>query len=566
MTIIPSVFVLLLLILSGSGDALSVVHITDVHIDPFYVTGSPTTQGCYCETHDSCARMPLSCAVGAAPFNESAPPFGAPEGNCATPPALWEGAMSALSDSVGYNHTDFAIFTGDFGEAGMSAPCASTQPAEIAITTNIARAMTSVRGALGGSVKVYGVLGNHDTAPGDVFDGSDEMAWLYSSLVSSFGDDFAHDESALASLLCCGWYSTPSPVSGLRIVALNTNYWTELNPLLRNISSPASLLGNKQLDWLNQTLATATENNEIVWILAHIPPVSWVDGRYDAFRTILTLYKNTVAAEFFGHDHVDEFFIVRECIPTSSPPNNKTTQWVETTGVNWCSGGNWNCGDVFGAGLMSGELYCPLLPSSLTPSQGVIACESICGNSSICEGFTYYPQASPNGACCMRTNCDSKPLNASSSAVCYEKAHNNDEPCMTGENYTKPLHMAFVGPSMTEGYPPSNPALRRYDVADVSGQFAVTDFTTYFANLTRANANWELEFEVEYVAKAQYQLPDLSANSFEALATRMAVNGSSAWDSFFSNHYKSYRGPSLPVCNSGTCKDDLLQMINGTNY
>ena len=88
------------------------------------------------------------------------------------------------------------------------------------------------------------------------------MQWLYSSLVSSFGADFAGDASAIADLGAFGWYATPSPQAGLRIVGLNTNYWTALNPLVFNTSSPAALLGDRQLQWLNATRANASAAGE----------------------------------------------------------------------------------------------------------------------------------------------------------------------------------------------------------------------------------------------------------------------------------------------------------------
>ena len=249
---------------------VAIPHVTDVHIDPFYVRNA-IADGCYCETHASCARMPASCVVTNDP-GKAAGAFGMSEADCATPPALWDSALGFLE---GLNSAaPFTVFTGDFGEAGLSAACSPSGPtARENIVANIAKAMDGVRSAFAG-VPVYGVLGNHDTAPGDVFDGTAEMAWLYSSLLDSFGSSFAGDSPALASLLKGGWYSTLSPVAGLRIVALNTNYFTVLNPLLSNRTSAASLLGESQFAFLNASLAAAAARGERVLLLGHIPPSS----------------------------------------------------------------------------------------------------------------------------------------------------------------------------------------------------------------------------------------------------------------------------------------------------
>ena len=390
------------------------------------------------------------------------------------------------------------------------------------------------------------------------------MQWLYSSLVSSFGADFAGDASAIADLGAYGWYSTPSPQAGLRIVGLNTNYWTALNPLVFNTSSPAALLGDRQLQWLNATLANASAAGEKVYIIAHIPPESWMPGRYDQFRLILTPFRSTVVAEFFGHDHLDEFMLVRECNepPPPSPAPNGTIEWIETKDISWCSGGNWACGDVFGQGLQDGDAWCPLLPAGSASAQ-VEACESVCGNSTLCRGFTYYPASAPNGACCMRTNTDSKPPDANSSAVCYEKPA---PPTACGpEEDATPMHVLFVAPSLTEGYPPSNPALRRYEVADASGGFAVLDSVTSFANITKANEDWSLLFEPEYRATKQYGLADMSAASFAGLVARMAVDGSDEWRQYYASQTKLYTG-STPACVAGRCKDNVLALCNGTRF
>jgi hypothetical protein len=86
--------------------------------------------------------------------------FGMPEDECATPPALWSSAMEYLSLANDANPAAFVVFTGDFGEAGLSYPCNTGQTAQEAIVENINNAMTAVRSAHPG-LKVYGAFGNH---------------------------------------------------------------------------------------------------------------------------------------------------------------------------------------------------------------------------------------------------------------------------------------------------------------------------------------------------------------------------------------------------------------------
>ena len=104
---------------------VAIPHVTDVHIDPFYVRNA-IADGCYCETHASCARMPASCVVTNDP-GKAAGAFGMSEADCATPPALWDSALGFLE---GLNSAaPFTVFTGDFGEAGLSAACSPSAAA-----------------------------------------------------------------------------------------------------------------------------------------------------------------------------------------------------------------------------------------------------------------------------------------------------------------------------------------------------------------------------------------------------------------------------------------------------
>lgn len=529
--------------------------------------------------------MPATCGIAPSPA-DAAGPFGAALDDCATPLALWASAMEFVSTL----NLRIVLLTGDFGEAGASAPCSAASPAQEQVLGIMDHALASVRAAAPQSL-VYPVVGNHDSAPGDVFSSTEDMAWLFDKLANgTFSASFAGDADALATIRQGGWYSTPVTPS-LSIVALNTNYFAATNPALTSPTSPAHLLGLAQLSWLNATLESIAARGARAWVIGHHPPKgAWVRGAFPAYRAVLSRFPGVVAASFFGHDHVDELTIVRSCsggsgssavrprTPATLPSAAESAAlprsalaaalddapyagpWKETRGIDWCSGGNLPVGDVWGQGLMSGAPHCPLVPAANGTLEGRVAlCEAVCGAAEQCAGFTYYPAppypaAAPYGACCMRTDVSQKPANASSAAFCVEKVGSND--CAPDGDA---LHMLYVAPSLTEGYPASNPGLRVFSIDDASG--APTDLKTYYGDLAAANDAWAFVWALEYSARDAYGLADLSVAEWAAAFARWATNGSAQWGAYIQRQRKLF--PGTDPCE-GPCKDSLLAWVNGT--
>jgi sphingomyelin phosphodiesterase len=70
------------------------------------------------------------------------------------------------------------------------------------------------------------------------------------------------------------------------------------------------------------------------------------------------------------------------------------------------------------------------------------------------------------------------------------------------ENITRATNIAFIGPSVTTFYN-NNPGYRIYSVDGFykSTTWRVTDYETYFLNLTEANLSNRPKWELEYTAK-----------------------------------------------------------------
>ncbi|XP_004925235.2 sphingomyelin phosphodiesterase 1 [Bombyx mori] len=165
-----------------------------------------------------------------------------------------------------------------------------------------------IRKTFGDDVQVIPVLGNHESQPTNQFAPSRVIGdhlnttWLYEGLVDKWG--FYLTEDSKRTLLERGEFSQLVR-PGLRVIVLNNNvayrynWWLVYDPLD----------AKKHLDWLVEELYKAEIAGEKVHILAHIPP-----GVHDLtytwtreYNKIVNRFTNTIAAEFNGHTHSDEF-------------------------------------------------------------------------------------------------------------------------------------------------------------------------------------------------------------------------------------------------------------------
>lgn len=249
---------------------------------------------------------------------------------------------------------------------------------------------------------------------------------------------------------------------------------------------------------------------------------------------MLARYNATVQGQFFGHVHTDQFTITQACRTVNS------TSYVETTGIKWCSGGgDYAPGNVFGAGL---DGLCPITPTAWSTSDAVAACERVCSANDTCVGFTMYfhpnhnpnpnsnPNPNPNSnpttttSCCFRTGSTAnKPPDPTSTARCYEK------PGGTACDGA-PTGVLIPGPSLTEGYPATNPSVRLLEFDPST--YALVDMLTYTADLHQANVHGTLNWTLEYSTRDTFKMPDLSPEGFNTFVATLASNDSVVWNEY----------------------------------
>nr|CAB3266404.1 sphingomyelin phosphodiesterase 1 [Phallusia mammillata] len=273
------------------GSPLKVLHISDLHIDLMYEPGSAIN----CDD-------PLCCRKGQQVSKKEAgnASYWGSYGYCDVPYWTVENMLSTAAKTQKY---DYILWTGDLPAHNVWSQKRSSQ---IYLIKNL----TTLLLKYFPDTAIYPALGNHESDPVNSFPpsyvkGYNSISWLYDELVKAWAPWLPKD--AIATVKQSGYYTTIVK-PGFRIVSLNMNYcnnenfWMLLNPV-----DP-----NNELKWLVSVLTSAESKGESVHIIGHIPPSAggdclkvWRNNYYD----IITRFKATVTAQFFGHTHTDEFEI-----------------------------------------------------------------------------------------------------------------------------------------------------------------------------------------------------------------------------------------------------------------
>lgn len=264
-----------------------VLFLTDVHWDREYAEGS----GADC-------KEPLCCR------NESQHPNWPRRGagywgtysKCDLPLRTVENMLRNVAAAGPW---DWVYWTGDIPAHNVWAQTRSQQTLELVTVTRL------IHKYLGPSVTVYPAVGNHESTPVNSFPppfvhGNRSSRWLYDTMADEWAPWLP--EQALQTLRRAGFYAVQIQ-PGLRLVSLNMNFCARENFwLMVNSTDPAD-----QLQWLVGILQDAENKGEKVHIIGHIPPGLCLKSWSWNYYHIINRYEGTVAGQFFGHTHVDEF-------------------------------------------------------------------------------------------------------------------------------------------------------------------------------------------------------------------------------------------------------------------
>ena len=290
----------LLLSLLSFVSANQFVHITDIHFDSKYKSGSAANcligddLGTHCCREYSIPKKPYRVANQWGDYN------------CDTPFLLVNKTLEWIANIN--PQPDFIIYTGD-------------SPGHHDLTQSIKKNLNSIQAVteqLYRFKKVYCNIGNHGPWPVDQL-GPKPWNQYLTNKCSSLWKRWI-PETAYQTLKHGGYYAmyinqtTKTPV---KLISLNTLYFDQHNLLIKH----SDLNTEGQWDWLNTELKQSELDNEHVWIIGHVFP-----GNGEATSTftqgminLIQQYNKTVRYQFWGHSHDDFHFVY---------PNNTGVGWI----------------------------------------------------------------------------------------------------------------------------------------------------------------------------------------------------------------------------------------------
>ncbi|KAJ5665706.1 uncharacterized protein N7477_008154 [Penicillium maclennaniae] len=302
---------------------IKVVHFSDTHVDLSYETGS----------NFDCTK-PICCRAYTeqdAPGNTSSPCGSWGNSKCDPPHRLQQSMMDAITSL----NPSFSIYTGDVVAHDVWLVDKSEALSDFNAT------FSTIESNLG---LVYAALGNHDTAPLNLFPSTNTPStynpqWAYDALTTHWLT-LTDNNQAISTAKKYGSYSATHKNTKLRIISYNSIFYYKYN--FFSYEEPMLFDPDNQLAWLISELSAAEAASERVWLISHIP-----SGNVDHFRDhshyfdqIVQRYEATIAGLFFGHTHTDEFqisysdyehrswdnavamgYVAPSMTPTSGPPS-----------------------------------------------------------------------------------------------------------------------------------------------------------------------------------------------------------------------------------------------------
>ncbi|KAJ7679352.1 sphingomyelin phosphodiesterase [Mycena polygramma] len=268
-----------------------VVHLSDVHIDRMYTVGAEAncTKSICCRDFDDSPPTP---SVPAGPNGNS---------HCDSPVSL----ADSMLEEIEQLNPKFSIFTGDVVEGAV---WLVDRPE---VTADLAAFNAEMASKL--SAPIFPAIGN-DSAPVNAFarttsNTANSSQFVFDTQSAGWEQWIGPNASSQVDHIS-GSYTAKVPGMDLRIISVNTQFWYKQNFWLydSDVFQPDP---NGIIAFMVEALQAAEDAGDRAWIIGHIPlgKEDTLVDQSNYYDQVLQRYKNTIAGQFFGHSHKDQFEI-----------------------------------------------------------------------------------------------------------------------------------------------------------------------------------------------------------------------------------------------------------------
>ncbi|KAJ3087300.1 Endopolyphosphatase [Quaeritorhiza haematococci] len=292
------------------------LHITDIHIDPWYQTG--TTVGSSCHQYPGRDFVGQQSTPGFEATRKSggdpdalAGEYGSPGSGCDAPLALINETFRFVKD--GLDRVDFVIWTGDSARHD-SDPQIPRTAAEVRDLNAMAveymlSAFPHPTNPQKASIPVVPNIGNNDITPHNQLAYTPDEPNPTLDFFASVWEPFIPADQ-VPVFRKGGYFYVEVVPDQLIVASLNTMYWFNSNRAVPDCTD-SSTAGGAQLKWLEESvLKPARKRGVSVYLEGHVPPnvLNFYQQCYIWFATLATEYNDVVLAQFYGHMNIDHFF------------------------------------------------------------------------------------------------------------------------------------------------------------------------------------------------------------------------------------------------------------------
>ena len=282
---------------------IKALQVTDIHLDLNYKEGTIID----CDTPLCCHDYPNNTKFKNNKKNKNkkynlSGKYGA-YGKCDTNIEL----IKVFSQKIKELKPDFIMFTGD----NIAHFVWGDEQDDVYNITKII--INEIQKEIGIDIPIYPCIGNHEIVPVDEFISSNKD--FLNNMTEIFKRYLSNE--AINSFRENGYYSLLYNNTNLRIISLNCLYCDSMNfYLFSNHSDP-----KKMFNWLENTLSLSEKNNEIVYIMDHIPLINAQHTEQCAKRLhiLIDRYQNIIRGYFSGHTHREQVSMIYEYYNRSKP-------------------------------------------------------------------------------------------------------------------------------------------------------------------------------------------------------------------------------------------------------